>query len=125
MVVIGGALGTWLRAGLGHLLPRGPGEWPWATLAVNFVGAFVLAVLLELLARLRRGFVPLRLLLGTGLLGGFTTYSAFAVETVDLLRFGRPWLALGYAGATLAGGLLLSLAGLRLVSRPHTGPVGR
>lgn len=112
LVALGGAVGTWGRAGLALALHREPGGWPWATLIVNLVGAFVLAMLLELLGRLRRGFVPLRLALGTGLLGGFTTYSSFALETVDLLRTGQQFLTLAYVAVSLIGGLAMSLLGL-------------
>lgn len=116
LVAAGGAVGTWGRAALGQVVRREPGGWPWSTLLVNLVGALVLSVMLELLGRLRRGHLPLRLALGTGLMGGFTTYSAFAVETVDLLRTGQPVLALLYAVLTLLGGLLMALFGLWLAS---------
>lgn len=114
LVAVGGMVGTLGRAGLAEVLPHSSGEWPWSTLLVNLLGSFVLAVLLELLGRLRRGLVPLRLALGTGLLGGFTTYSSFAVETADLLRTGQSLLALLYVLVSLGGGLVLALVGLRL-----------
>ncbi|MGA4507516.1 fluoride efflux transporter FluC [Propionibacteriaceae bacterium G1746] len=120
LVALGGAAGTAMRAELGRLLPHAPGTWSWSTLLVNLVGAFVLAVLLELLGRLRRGHLPLRLMLGTGVLGGFTTYSAFSVETVQLLQSGRALLALAYVVVTVFGGLVLALLGLRLTGAHGT-----
>ncbi|MGA4668387.1 fluoride efflux transporter FluC [Propionibacteriaceae bacterium Y1923] len=114
LVAAGGMVGTLARAALGQALPHEPATWPWLTLIVNLVGAFVLAVLLESLGRLRRGSVPLRLALGTGVLGGFTTYSAFAVETRDLLAGGQVWLALAYVLASLLGGQLIAMLGLRV-----------
>lgn len=106
---IGGAVGTALRAGLAHAVPAHPGQWPWATLTVNLVGAFVLPALLEFIAGLQHRFLAWRLMLGTGLLGGFTTYSAFAVETVGLLRAGRPGVALAYVALTVLGGFTLAM----------------
>ena len=125
LVAAGGAVGTWGRAALGQVMQREPGGWPWSTLLVNLVGAFVLAVMLEVLGRLRRGHVPLRLVLGTGLMGGFTTYSAFAVETVDLLRAGQLALALLYLVLSLAGGLFMALFGFWLASPGRSTLLGR
>ena len=90
-VALGGAIGTSLRYGLGRLLPVGAGEVPWATLTANVVGAFVLGGLVVALDRWdrgpRRGDPRLRHLLALGLVGSFTTYSAFSVEVVDLLDY--------------------------------------
>lgn len=117
-VLVGGVLGTLARHGLALLLPTGP--WPAGTFVANLLGALLLGALLERLARAgddtgRRRL--LRLGLGTGLLGAFTTYSALAVETDLLLRDGRPLLAAAYAGATVLGGLLLSVLGTALAAR--------
>lgn len=116
LVAVGGAVGTWGRAGLAQMIGREPGGWPWATLLVNLVGAFVLALMLEILGRFRRGHLALRLALGTGVMGGFTTYSAFAVETVDLLRTDQQVLAVVYVAISIIGGLMAALLGLRLGS---------
>ena len=77
LVAAGGALGSLARAGVGVTLPHEPGSWGWATLLVNAVGA---ALLMALLAR--RPGDRVRLALGTGALGGFTTFSGFAVDAV-------------------------------------------
>jgi CrcB protein len=93
---------------------------PLVTLMINVVGAFALGVLLEALTHSRiddgRQKV-IRLAVGTGLLGGFTTYSTLAVDTVLLLRSGASLAALGYAGGTVLLGVLAAAAGVRLGRR--------
>lgn len=127
LVVLGGTLGTAARAALGVALPE-PIGWPTGTFVVNVVGAFLLGALVALLAgsglatsRRER----LQLLLGTGVLGGFTTYSALATETVEMLGT-APGTAVAYLGATLALGGLASAAGLltgrRRAARPPSEP---
>jgi len=118
-VAVGGALGTTgryavsLLVGTGHLVP-------WATLVVNVCGAFLLGLLLERLARAgaetpRRRLV--RLALGTGLLGGFTTYSALALEVQDLLSAHQIGTAVLYGVGTVCAGLLACAAGVALGAR--------
>jgi CrcB protein len=108
-VALGGAIGSVMRylTNLGVMRAVGPG-FPWATLAVNVVGSFVMGVLVELLAQ--RGGQRFAPLLMTGLLGGFTTFSAFSLDTVTLWERGQPELALAYVGASI----LLSLAAIVL-----------
>ena len=111
---LGGTLGVLARAALDRSFPPGPG-FPATTFAINVAGALALAVLIETLALRgqdagRRRNV--RLLLGTGLLGGFTTYSALAVQTDALLRSGQSATALVYAGGTVAIGLGSSIDGI-------------
>lgn len=118
-VAVGGALGTGARHGLALLLPAVNG-WPLATLAGNVVGSFLLGLLLESL--LRRGEeTPRRLLLrlglGTGVLGGFTTFSSLALEADALLSGGAPGQALAYLALSLAGGFAACLAGVLLAAR--------
>ena len=122
LVALGGACGTLARYGAERLLGSADGL-PVGTLTVNLLGAFMLGVLIEGLA-LRGSDAghrrAARLLLGTGFLGGFTTYSALAVESDGLLRDGRVGLAIAYALTTVVVGLLMSLAGIlcaRWVSR--------
>lgn len=114
LVALGGALGTSARFGVERLLGTSEGL-PVGTLTVNLVGAFVLGALIEGLA-LRGSDAgrrrAARLLAGTGFLGGFTTYSALAVESDALLRDGRVGLAVAYALTTVVAGLLLTLAGI-------------
>ena len=81
LVGLGGAIGSIARWGIAEAMPPGTGEVPWATIAVNLSGAFLLGALMA--ASLQTETL---LFLGTGLLGGFTTMSTFGVETVSLLK---------------------------------------
>ncbi|OJV80241.1 MAG: hypothetical protein BGO37_02330 [Cellulomonas sp. 73-92] len=117
-VAVGGALGSVARYGLSHALPPRDGV-PLGTLTENVVGAFLLGFLLQWL--LSRGHEThrrrwLRLTLGTGVLGGFTTYSAFALELHGLLVGGRAGIAVGYALATVVGGTLACVAGVAVAA---------
>ena len=98
-VAVGGATGAMLRWLLGEIAPDGSG-FPWTTFAINVSGAFLLATLPALAAV--RDRVLLALALGPGLLGGFTTLSAYAEQGRGLLDDGRPGLALAYLVGTLA-----------------------
>lgn len=112
-VVVGGAIGTLGRWGVSEGLTAS-GDWPWATFVVNLIGAFALA---WILARLLRSARPLRVaipFLGIGVLGGFTTFSAFAHETWDLMAAGSWVTAAFYAVASVTLGLGLAVAGTRL-----------
>lgn len=117
LVFVGGCIGVLLRAAIGN---PDSSEFPTATFAINLAGAFGLSVLIETLA-LRGADVgrrrALRLLLGTGLLGGFTTYSALAVQTETLLYEGDAAVALTYALGTVMLGFIASLAGITLTRR--------
>jgi CrcB protein len=110
LVALGGALGTWLRFLAGRL--AGTGAWPWATLGVNVIGSFAMGLLAAWLARQGPGSEPWRLLLGVGLLGGFTTFSAFSLELAQMIERGSLGLAAGYAMASLAAGIAGLFAGL-------------
>jgi CrcB protein len=112
LVVLGGALGTTARNWIEATFAAPPGAFPWPTFWINVTGALVLGALLEALALLgpdrglRRG---LRLALGTGVLGGYTTYSTFVIETVTLGRAGNLGLAVAYDAASLAAGFAAAL----------------
>jgi CrcB protein len=115
LVFVGGAVGTGVRAAVSAGAPPLAGV-PVAVLAINVVGAFLLGLLLQRLVRSgpdEGRQRDLRLLLGTGLLGGFTTYSALAVDTAELVAGGRAGAAALYAGGTLVLGLVAALMGLR------------
>jgi len=128
LVAVGGACGSIARYGVSHALPAQDGL-PVGTLVENVVGAFLLGFLLEALLRAgteddrRRA---LRLGLGTGFLGGFTTYSALALEIHGLWGDGRIGLALAYGlgsvvlgTAAATGGILLGARRSRRVPDPH------
>ena len=122
VVIIGGVFGALARYGLSTVLPA-PGGWPAPTLIINLTGAFLLGVLLE--ALVRRGpdagrLRVIRLLAGTGFMGAFTTYSTLALETNTLLGAGRTTDALIYVAATLFGGAIATVAGIRAAAGHHT-----
>lgn len=114
LVGVGGCVGTLGRYGLAIAMPADDG-WPWGTFTANVIGSFLLGLLLELLAQ--RGLQTprmqqIRLALGTGVLGGFTTYSSLALEAQ---RFAarQDWALLaGYSTATLVFGLLAAALGV-------------
>lgn len=114
LVALGGAVGSALRATVAVILSGNPLG---ATLAVNVVGAYLLGLILEWLAasgerpgeRRRAGA---RLLLGTGVCGGFTTYSAVTEHAAELLRDGDATVAAAYVLVTLLLGALATLAGV-------------
>lgn len=111
-VLAGSAAGTGLRAVVG-LLPHPADGWPWGTFAANVSGALLLGYLLtrfQQAASTTSLTVPL---LCTGLLGGYTTFSAFAAEVHTIAAAGRAGLAVAYAAASVAGGYLAALAGAR------------
>lgn len=109
---VGGALGALGRWGVSEALPHDPGGWPWATLLVNLSGCLALGLLIGLVLARSPGSPWLRPFLGTGVLGGFTTFSAFAVETVQLTDAGRPLVAAAYVLVSVAGGVAASALGL-------------
>lgn len=110
-VFLGGGLGAWLRFAAGRLLPSD--SFPWATLSVNVIGSFAMGLLAAWLAR-AGGAEELRLLLGVGLLGGFTTFSAFSLEIVQLAQRGSLGLAGLYVALSLAGGVAALFVGLKV-----------
>lgn len=115
IVALGGAVGASLRhlTGLAALRLMGPG-FPWGTLAVNVVGSFAMGVFIELLARRLEASIELRLLIATGLLGGFTTFSAFSLDAVVLWERGEAASAIGYIAASVILAIGALFAGLSL-----------
>lgn len=114
LVAAGGALGAVLR----HLIDTAatPGLFPWPTLAINVAGAFALGILPTLAVVRRSRHVALAV--GPGLLGGFTTVSAWAGQVRDLADTGHADLAGLYLAVTLAAGLLAAALGHRIAHRP-------
>ena len=112
LVAAGGALGSLARYALARGVPGVPGEWPLATMAANLLGSFVIGFATVLIAARGAGHEEaLRLFFMTGVLGGFTTYSAFALETVTLAGEGAWPRAFAYLIATVVGCALLAQAG--------------
>lgn len=112
-VFTGGAVGTVLRAVVETLLTPAPGHWPWATFAVNIVGA---AVLGYVAARFAEDSYR-RPLLGTGFCGGLTTFSTMQVELFVMIDRGHLALAATYAAASITAGLLAATSTSRWARR--------
>ena len=111
VVGLGGGLGALGRYGISLLLPTTPGHFPLGTFVINVLGCFLIGVLM-----VRWGQRPLlRPFLGVGILGGFTTFSTYAVETRALMTPGEVPLAMLYLFGTLAAAMLAVLAGVALM----------
>jgi CrcB protein len=116
-VALGGAIGSVLRYQLGRgmthwLGPQVVGAFPWATLAVNILGSLAMGLLAGWLARFGQGGEQIRLLVGVGLLGGFTTFSAFSLELMLLIERGQAGQAFVYAAVSVLAGLSALYLGL-------------
>lgn len=113
LVLVGGTVGTLGRHGIAEWIGSAA-TWPWPTFVVNVLGSLLLGLVV---VRFTRPDAPRRLLLGTGLLGGFTTYSAFAVETDQLFRDDHLALGLLYPVVTVIAGIAAALLGMMLGRR--------
>lgn len=131
VIAAGGAVGAAARSGLHEALPTGPGELPWSTLAVNVTGCLLIGMLMVLVRRPEgtRGTHPLlRPFVGVGLLGGYTSFSTYALDTHGLVLAGRPALAAGYLAGTAAAAVLAVAAGTwagRALAGPPPAPAGQ
>jgi CrcB protein len=119
LVALGGALGASLRYSAGLLAVRHlPPGWPWATAFVNVTGSLAMGLLAGWLAQRDPGLSQnAKLFLATGLLGGFTTFSAFSFEMADFLRSGDVFRAAAYAGLSVIVCVAALIAGLWLARR--------
>jgi fluoride exporter len=108
LVMSGGAIGAGLRYGLSRALPYAGDSWPWATFAANVLGGLAMGVLAAWVMRGDNSAESLRLFVGVGVLGGFTTFSAFSLEMMRMIERGQIGLAMGYAVASV----LLALGAL-------------
>ena len=115
-VAVGGLIGTGLRLAFDLAFPHDDGEFPFETLIVNLSGAFALGWLVGGLWTRPATPTWLKAGLGSGVLGSFTTLSAVMASLILLTREQEPWLAAAYLFASVAGGLALAAAGLRIGS---------
>ena len=104
-VAVAGALGALARYGLGEVIGRRFPEFPWSTLVINVSGSFVLGILFVILTERTQASPALRSTVMIGLIGAYTTFSTFAVETLRLLEDGST----AAAGLNVAGNLVLGL----------------
>lgn len=111
VIAVGGGLGALARYGLAQALPTRPGHFPWGTFTTNVLGCLLIGVLMVLITEVWSAHRLVRPFLGVGILGGFTTFSTYAVETRGLLHPGAVELAFTYLAGTLIAAMLSVTAG--------------
>ena len=118
-VALGGAVGAVLRYQVGRAadyLPESSAGFPWVTLAINVFGSLCMGVLMGWLAKNSDGDnEAIRLLIGVGLLGGFTTFSTFSAEMVTLFHRGQLLLGFTYGSVSMIAGMAALLIGLVMI----------
>lgn len=122
-VCVGGAVGAGARylVGIGVARLVGVGAvFPWATLCVNVIGSLLMGVLIELMALKYNTSLEVRALLATGVLGGFTTFSAFSLDVVTLMTRKEGLMAAAYVASSIGLSVLALYAGLALVRQVLT-----
>ena len=116
LVAIGGAIGSSLRHLVNVAAMRLVGaSFPWGTMVINIAGSFAMGVFIEVLARRFNASNELRLFVATGILGGFTTFSAFSLDFAVLWERGAAGQAFAYAAGSVVISLLALFAGLWFV----------
>ncbi len=123
VVAAGGALGALARHGVELVLPTPAGGVPWSTLLVNTSGCLAIGVVVAVVVEGHAAHRLARPFLATGVLGGYTTFSTYAVDAHLLLLDGRPWTALAHLAATAVLALAAVRAGLG-IGRSGRGPGG-
>lgn len=119
LIMLGGALGAGLRYHVSRLALHmlGP-AFPWGTWIINLGGSLLMGLLAGIVLRQGAPDEPLLLFAGVGLLGGFTTFSGFSLEMVQMLQRGEAALAAAYAVSSVAGSVMLLILGLWLAKAP-------
>ena len=105
VVAVGGAMGALARYGIGLAWPTPVGTFPWATLLINVVGCALMGILMVLIGEVFVAHRLIRPFAGTGILGGFTTFSTYAVDAEQLVAHGAARTGLLYLVATPAAAL--------------------
>ena len=125
VIAAGGLTGALARYGLVRAWPAPAGGFPWATFVINVFGCLLIGVLSVLVSEVWAAHRLVRPFLGTGLLGGFTTFSGYAEQTRALLAAGRAAVAFGYLGGTVGAALVaveLGVVATRWAARPRREP---
>ena len=120
-VAAGGVLGALARWGAGPALPHAPGTFPVGTFLVNVLGCLLMGVLLVTITEVRQAHPLVRPFLATGVLGGFTTFSTYTVDTQELLQSGHLATAVAYLVGTLVAALAATWLGIRLTRAAGVG----
>jgi CrcB protein len=116
-IFAGGFIGAIARAALAQSLAVRPDRWPWATFAVNILGAFLLGYLITRLQERLPPSIHGRAFLGTGICGALTTFSTMMVELLAMIEGGHWALATGYAAASVGCGLAAIFISTKIVRR--------
>ena len=114
LVALGGALGSVLRHTASLIIPAK--HFPWPTLAVNIAGSFLIGLILALSTKEESFLYNWKLFLATGICGGFTTFSAFSLENMELLQNGKYLLAATYIALSVVLGIAAAFAGFKLIT---------
>jgi CrcB protein len=116
LAMAGGAIGAGARylASMAALRSFGT-QFPWGTLGINILGGFFMGLLIASLSRFSGGGEPWRMFIGVGILGGFTTFSAFSLETWAMIENGQSLPAIGYIAASVIGSVAALALGFTLV----------
>ncbi len=125
VIAAGGVTGALARYGLVRVWPAPVGGFPWATFAINVLGCLLIGVLIVMVSEVWAAHRLIRPFLGTGLLGGFTTFSGYAEQTRALLAAGRLAVAFGYLSGTVGAALVavqLGVVATRWAVRPRREP---
>jgi fluoride exporter len=117
VVALGGVLGSLARWGLGLAVPTPPGTFPWTTFGINVLGSLLMGVLVVVATEVSTAHPLVRPFLGVGVLGGFTTFSTFAVEAQDLLLTGHRATALASLAGTIVAAVGAAAMGMVLTRR--------
>ncbi len=116
LVSLGGAIGSMLRYGTGVLSIKLLGiNFPWGTLTVNILGSFCIGIVFALLSHTQNLSEDIKLFAMVGILGGFTTFSAFSLDTISLFERGQYLYASLYIASSVILSLLATLAGIMLI----------
>ncbi len=113
LVGLGGGMGSMLRYGTALLINTK--NFPWATLAVNIIGSFIIGVVFALTLKVDILSDSWKLFLATGICGGFTTFSAFSLENMGLMQSGKYGLAITYIGLSVILGIIATFLGYQLI----------
>jgi CrcB protein len=114
LVGLGGGIGSMLRYASSLLIPSR--FFPWSTFAVNITGSFIIGIILALSMRDEVFMNNWKLFLATGICGGFTTFSSFSAENIELLQSGKYTLAFTYICCSILFGIAAAWAGVRIIS---------
>ena len=123
VIALGGALGALARLGLATAWPHTAGRFPWATFVTNVSGCFLIGVLMVLISEVWSAHRLIRPFLGVGVLGGFTTFSTYTGDVVQMINVGAARTGLLYLGGTLVAALVAVYLGMtttRLLTRLRT-----